>query len=1138
MSAVAMLLGMGANAQDKKDIIWEMDFEGGTNMFIETDPASVAGQLDGIEFIGGLSKSDEDADHDNLDKRDPSKKVWVDTAIVLHHNISPMQETEENGRHDSYSVASINTLEEEEGDETRMELTKLGVPDQDNNNYFLRYVASPATKKYGMNAYFGGADTEGVVEDYNANMFVRSLPIEEGKSYRVSYYMRYDTVKSFVDVRVLRGWFDSEKPFAMKYNPSDDEKFIQNVKGSSQIVDLGGGVMDTLQGVLGHWQRYTFMTYYNTAEMMDQYCQNEWYWSTDSRKPWNTYFQALKYKLTPDQLELFRKQWEEQQVKARIDEQGDTVFDPETGEPIMDTITIQIDSTYSTHISQPDNIFLRFAFRGPATTYDVDNIGLYESTIGAAEYIPQQIRVNFGYSTNMASLCSTSSTGTIEVPNDMFTVTYLDSKDALKEVQIENAEFHKDGMVYLWPVEDLGSNGMHDLRLSFTNSTDPLYQLKYEGSKLFPYFNEEEWVKAGKVIKDFKGELMLPADFYYVPGKEDMPPAFVGTDPENKSFGLPTDQNTVSIILTKKAFVGESLYGPIMANIYGGMGDGVIKEEDAERIDLITEENDSVLTFSIPQFAKLYGTYTIELTNVHAALSDGSCSDFANNDEGIEQEIMCQLSWNIDAATWERDNDPKSSAALSYKKVADSFKADTTYYFANIETECSAMNDLKSVIDAYVPEKFFAANHAPSAYDTAKKVLDDQLAATKEAVSLIQNFQSILDEADTVLVNCANLAKTDAYKELAAKLAEAKLIDTKTADAAKIQEMAAIISSLTGKVGAIPSLVAQAKALYDMSIELGNDISGLDIVKPLVEGTLSEDSPKLVNLLKLEAKKALYTKLASVSKEGEADVEIDASGFITNPYFYASGRLDVEVQKYTAQYHGNKTSYRLIADKEFDTAYPGWTVKNSISQGWGGPNPFGLWLTKGDYDWDNEPGSRGGYVLNEGDVMPGSFACDWGITFDLKQTVTELPAGTYTLIAPVHFSDASQSNELLIANSDTTNTTASDYAKADTISVTTTLAEEGNIEINFHHNQSNTGLLMYNMILKLAATKDAIFDYAGAISELDKQIGEIVKEVKNTTVEGKAVYYNLNGVQVAASDLVQGTTYIVVKDGEASKILF
>lgn len=1120
LTGASLLLGLSMNAQTQ-DVIWTMDFNSGTDMFNESKEASHANVLPGITFYGGLTKSEEDSNSKiKYDGIKDKPKVFIDTLLQLTHNIAPMTDEDANGRHDDY--AFIKTTPEDDA-----EFSKLGFVSDGGDNLYLSYHASASTKNYSTNMW--SPDPAGQVNDYQANLFVRSLPIEENTSYRISYYMRVDSITSFLDVRLLRGWYDSEKPFAME---NGKDNFIQEVKGSSWINTLADGSKDTiLKGNAGVWKRYTFMTYYKDAELLNKICQDNWYWSDDSRKPWNVYFQALKYKLSPEQLELFHKTWKEAgDTIYQRDEQGEIMYDEESGEAIVLGIdSITIDTTYSLRVVQPADFFLRFAFRGPSATYDVDNIALYKSTIGAAEYGTSNniIRINFGYETNIADLCKNSAIGRISVPVEQFEVSYV--KDGVrKTAPLITAEYQKDGMVYLWmgdEDEDFNFDSkMSDMRVSFKNSKDIAFQMKYTG-KLYPFFEDKAWVDAGMIVKDFENELLLPCDFAVVPNMLDLPPSMLESTPEDKSFGLGNDTRDITIALTRKAYIGKLDDGdaPIIANIYGGNGAAAIDEAAAAKVTINNEESDSLINITISKkdYPTLDGTYFIELHNLRADYGDGTYSQFTEVD--VEGEVKAEFTFGDPAQAVLVKG---SSAAVCYNQISTAYKKDTTYISENdADKESAPMKNFISIVSQFNPDEFIKTHGAPSEYAAAAKVLEDALTVVKAA----KVYVNLIADAETALANGAALNTTEAYAALDAAIKAAKSFDLSTATNEAILAQCQALKRPVDKLNAVPSLKAQADALVALINTLGGSIDA-DLQK--LYSKVEDDDVYLVEMLKLAATKAIYAKLA----KGESIDSVDATGFINNPEFYMTGVLDEEIESYTAQYHGNVTAYRVKEEKTFDTVYPSWTLWNQISTGFFGKNNmFGFWSTR-SIDWKLSPEStaddtyNGDYNIVKGDVMPGVVACDWGVSFKVNTTVKGLPAGKYTLVAPVRYSAKNEvKNDLLIFN-DTLK-----YSKADSVMVQTTLTEAGDAYLELNHNSCNSSVNLQHFKLYLQATKDASANYEQMISDIEKKMGEIKTKVAPVATKGGATYYNMSGIKVNA--LRPGEVGIRVQDGVSETVL-
>ena len=150
-------------------------------------------------------------------------------------------------------------------------------------------------------------------------------------------------------------------------------------------------------------------------------------------------------------------------------------------------------------IQQFDKYYLRLSFRYPGREYFIDDISLYKSTIGGAEYNNDILRVNFGYETNLAELAKKDPSGSIELPGDYFTLT-AEWGDEPYDLDVLAAEYHSDGYLYIWLDND-SFDGLENVRVSFRNPDDPNLQLKYTGA-LYPNSLNTEWVNNGKIIPD------------------------------------------------------------------------------------------------------------------------------------------------------------------------------------------------------------------------------------------------------------------------------------------------------------------------------------------------------------------------------------------------------------------------------------------------------------------------------------------------------------------------------------------------------------------------------------------------------------------------------------------------------------
>ena len=108
-----------------------------------------------------------------------------------------------------------------------------------------------------------------------------------------------------------------------------------------------------------------------------------------------------------------------------------------------DTVT---GKTYD-QIQQFDKYFFRLSFRYPGRTYYIDDISLYKSNIGGAEFNGDVLRVDFGYQTNLADLAKKDPTGAIELPGEYFRLVSHPTMEM--RTSVLSAEYHADGYLYL-----------------------------------------------------------------------------------------------------------------------------------------------------------------------------------------------------------------------------------------------------------------------------------------------------------------------------------------------------------------------------------------------------------------------------------------------------------------------------------------------------------------------------------------------------------------------------------------------------------------------------------------------------------------------------------------------------------------
>ncbi|MCQ2110232.1 MAG: hypothetical protein MJY79_01905, partial [Bacteroidaceae bacterium] len=139
---------------------------------------------------------------------------------------------------------------------------------------------------------------------------------------------------------------------------NSEKAYSMNGNGSEFVYDTdseGNEMSD-------QWERVTFMTYFQNDSVANYYMYKGGYWWENSWK----------------------------RVIGQDEEGNDIVRN---------------------FIVQPKTSFLRMSFRGGSTNYYIDDIALYKSWIGGAEYNGEIIRIDFGYKTNLADLAKTDPVG-------------------------------------------------------------------------------------------------------------------------------------------------------------------------------------------------------------------------------------------------------------------------------------------------------------------------------------------------------------------------------------------------------------------------------------------------------------------------------------------------------------------------------------------------------------------------------------------------------------------------------------------------------------------------------------------------------------------------------------------------------
>ena len=318
-------------------------------------------------------------------------------------------------------------------------------------------------------------------------------------------------------------------------------------------------------------------------------------------------------------------------------------------------------------------------------------------------------------------------------------------------------------------------------------------------------------------------------------------------------------------------------------------------------------------------------------------------------------------------------------------------------------------------------------------------------------------------------------------------------------EAIKAVKMLAYSDITTKRIALLDSL---AKAL---GVVYNSDLEGA------IPNAVTDDD-NLADAMKEAIVEAIYNRAAAGNK-----YPVDMTGFIKNYYLYATPILNVtgsvtkdngsnalrnaqivtpgaQVQHIEHRWNTNQV-WGVILDKEFDNLYPGWNF-TAIN------NPSGnSYVTPDDEGYPTFTGEDEAKYM----VFDGQLAMDWNSKAELKQTVTGLPIGMYSLGINLN-ANGNPASTTLEANADgkSYKATASDGAgvfSVDSIKV----GEDGEkvMSIDFVLASGNNWSKADNFTLTFTPLED--FDYSKLATIVD---------FAQVEAAGEYEYYTLNWIKV------------------------
>lgn len=460
---------------------------------------------------------------------------------------------------------------------------------EEGGDYIFRYTSGKVVEK--DDAHPWGAESanswneyyQGVAANYRRNLFIRGIDVEDNTSYRVTVFVKaknFGQTKPKFHLDMMRGYFNSEKPFSMGYVGNDKDKHPYEYNNAFEKIMQSNDIT-------GDWQKVTFMTHYLNDSIADRYMYSAGYY-------WN-------------------QRW--------TLHTADRDFD---------------------YIKQPDNFFVRLAFVSDSTNFYVDNLTITKSSIAGVEHYDNMIRVDFGFDTNLKQLAEAAYAKTginaIELPGAYFSVYgYYKRNNGWYPIDIASAEYHHDGYMYMWS-KDI--NGRHNpfntydsVLVSFNNPVDKdELCLKYTGT-LFPNAIDSMWIKDGKKLTGFSNELSklnpnIVRNQYgeVVYSMKNLPPVMTQPEYERGSFQLDGSIKSMSFKFSRGDIdtddQGETSVLALLKVEKSGVTEFWLPTANADSVVTFTRQN----KYNTP----LTGDYTFTLCGIKGVATDYAPNDVIN----------------------------------------------------------------------------------------------------------------------------------------------------------------------------------------------------------------------------------------------------------------------------------------------------------------------------------------------------------------------------------------------------------------------------------------------------------------------------------------------------------------------------
>lgn len=470
--------------------------------------------------------------------------------------------------------------------------------------------------------------------------------------------------------------------------------------------------------------------------------------------------------------------------------------------------------------------------------------------------------------------------------------------------------------------------------------------------------------------------------------------------------------------------------------------------------------------------------------------------------------------------------DAFNKALADAQAKLDLYDADTLKAYKNLVV----VGDLQTAVTRFDGYDFSA--QAPGQINADTKILLDAIKAVEDRQALNYELNDTKTAASAVLLANAKYSALAAYVDLEDAIASANAFD---AIAAVDEEINSTISALSGAMRPVKMLAyanvitKRITALNSLATSLGVEFDS-DTKTRIADAVIDDD--ELADLMKTMITEAIYNRVNDGNNK-----PLDLSAFIKNYYLYATPIINevekvkdngnnikefknniatpgAQIQQIEHRWNTNNV-WLIILDQEFDNLYPGWTITSD------GSISGNRYVT---------PDDEGNPIFATGDeskylAFDGQLAMDWNSKAEMKQVVTGLPIGTYSLGINLKNNGNPGSTSLTaIVGEDTykgTNPSGTGVFSVDSILV----GAEGVMAIDFILASGNNWSKADDFSLTFTPLEG--FDYSTVATVVDFAQAEAAGEYE---------YYTLTWIKVEAPE--KGQVYFRKSGNVVEKIIF